>query len=150
GVRRDARPPEGAVCHLPVGGPTRDRPRPRHGGRAGTALPRLQCRPRALPRRPLQARERHRVPGVTHPHTALCFCLEPRGAFVYACDMAKNMTGVEMRPTPAGRKALEEGRYEDVAALPSRMKQYRVARRVDGQRIRTPFCATAALAEEDF
>ena len=55
-----------------------------------------------------------------------------------------------MRPTPAGRKALEEGRYEDVAALPSRMKQYRVARRVDGQRIRTPFCATAALAEEDF
>src|SRR5699024_8339879 len=90
--------------------------------------------------------------GETHPlltHAPLC-SLERRGAFVYACDMAKNMTGVEMRPTPAGRKALEEGRYEDVAALPSRMKQYRVARRVDGQRIRTPFCATAALAEEDF
>ena len=69
---------------------------------------------------------------------------------MYACVMAKNMTGVEMRPTPAGRKAIEEGRYSDVASLPSRMKQYRVARRVNGQRIRTPFCATAALAEEDF
>ena len=64
--------------------------------------------------------------------------------------MAKNMTGVEMRPTPAGRKALEEGRYSDVAPLPSRMKQYRVVRRVDGQRIRTSFHATVALAEEDF
>ena len=64
--------------------------------------------------------------------------------------MAKNMTGVEVRPTPAGAKAIREGRYADVAALPSRMKQFRIARRVDGQRIRTPFLPTAALAEEDF
>lgn len=64
--------------------------------------------------------------------------------------MAKNMTGVEIRPTAAGRKAIEEGRYADAAALPSRMKQYRVSRRVEGRRVQTRFCATAAEAEEQF
>lgn len=55
-----------------------------------------------------------------------------------------------MRPTAAGRKAIEEGRYAGAADLPSRMKQYRVSRRVDGRRVQTRFHATAALAEAEF
>lgn len=37
-----------------------------------------------------------------------------------------------------------------MASLPARMKQYRVSRKVKGQRIQTPFVATAALAQAEF
>lgn len=64
--------------------------------------------------------------------------------------MASREVGVEVIPTPDGKRLLSEGRYSNGRDLPSKYQQWRIDRRVKGQRVRTKVHPTLEAARTEF